>query len=846
MSTHDDETRGEQDPTPSTPERHEDEPTTGIANEDDGAEPHEPSAVREDPVIEAAPVFADEDPGEVEDGAAIEEPAAQPSASPEPPAAEQPELPDALAAQQPPTESEEPAAEEQQPEEQQPVAPEPPLSAVHTDPADYEAANDTRSEDAGLPIDTSFDQTAEPSDPRASDAEEADPKDPPSPEEILPVSRPSMLPAELLAGKYRLLAALGRGGMASVYLGAATGPAGFNKLVVIKKLHEVNAEDPSFVTMFLDEARVAARLNHSNVVQTYEVGETNGSYLIVMEYLEGQSFARLSHAARQRGVPCSPALAAHLMAEALLGLHYAHEMCDYDGSPLGIIHRDVSPHNLFVTYEGQVKVLDFGVAKATLNASNTHDGVLKGKFAYMAPELPAGGPLDRRADIFSAGVVLWELLTGERLFRGGVVAAIEQAASGTIRSASSVASEVPPELDEIVAKALARTPEERFATALEMSNALAGFLVRSGQIVRREDVARIMQELFADVRQTIAQTIQTHMASRAGESTSPPDAVLIRPSIPPLPPLPAIPEISARSEPAPAQSLLRLTQKAKRALPIAVSAVIAASLGIAGTFLLQPKHAPAAPAAASARAVSDVDEVFHLALGSDPPETQVEWGGKVVGQTPLLIDLLPGPQTFVLTRDGYLSATVVVNVVEGMAGRSDSRLVVLEPRTRAPRDTAARASKGVQGQPVTVAAGSGTETKRGTKGRSTSHSAGSATTPPAGSTVAAAPQPAVAPPQPTAATTMPFGPEMTRPVLLSGSDLVYTREAIVTGTSGSMIAKCTITTEGTLRNCRIIKGLPYLDKAMLDSLATRRYTPVTYQGKPVSVEYIFNLRVPPP
>src|SRR3954467_6502437 len=278
---------------------------------------------------------------------------------------------------------------------------------------------------------------------------------------------------ELVAGKYRLLASLGRGGMAEVFLGAATGPAGFNKLVVVKKLRDGCADDPSFVSMFLDEARLAARLNHANIVHTYEVDEAEDGYIIVMEYLEGQSIRRLIRALGMRGQLCDPALAAHLMAEVLHGLHYVHEMRDYDGTPLGIVHRDVSPHNLFITYDGQVKVLDFGVAKATLNVSDTQDGVLKGKFAYMAPEQPTGGVVDRRADIFAAGVVLWELLTGDRLFQGDTAATLYQLVNNPISPPSSVSPTVPPELDSIVLQALERSPDARFQTALDMANALS-------------------------------------------------------------------------------------------------------------------------------------------------------------------------------------------------------------------------------------------------------------------------------------------------------------------------------------------------------------------------------------
>ncbi len=660
---------------------------------------------------------------------------------------------------------------------------------------------------------------------------------------------------EFVAGKYHLLATLGRGGMASVYLGVTSGPGGFNKLLVIKKLHDGHAEDPSFVTMFLDEARLAARLNHPNIVHTYEVSETDDGYLLVMEYLEGQSFRRIARAENRRDRRLDPHIAAHLVSDALRGLHYAHEMRDYDGAPLGIVHRDVSPQNLFVTYDGTVKVLDFGIAKATLNLSDTKDGVLKGKFAYMAPEVPGGGRIDRRTDIFAAGVVLWELLTGNRLFPGGPAERLADAASRPIAPPSALAPGISPELDSIVLRALEHAPEHRFATALEMANALSDHLAASGTPVRREDVAKLMQELFADARDVIAHTIQMYMASRARDS-GPGEFIPVRPSL--LPALPSVPPSTsqaAASIPPPAtipplpnipqgpplpviEPLTELTLPSGRAprtaprrrwVPAAVAASFAMVAVGAGVGFVRPSTAPPENSRKSEPAATAGS--FHLTVMSDPPEADVEWDGKVVGRTPLVIDLPPGAQTFVVSRDGYLATTAVVNVEVGMTGHDDSRTIALAPRANVAR-TGADTRGGAERSPTTPAA----DTRKRGK---------TAGTPEPTTAVAQmiAPSPPAAP---SAERVLPFGPEMTRPVLLSGADLVYTREAILTRTSGTMIAKCTITTDGTLRNCRIIKGLPYLDKSMLDALAKRRYSPVMYQGKPVPVEYVFNLKVAPP
>jgi TonB family protein len=694
----------------------------------------------------------------------------------------------------------------------------------------------------------------------------------------LPAARDSGLPSEIrpiarnewLAGRYRLLATLGRGGMADVYLGAAAGPAGFNKLVVIKRLRN-GTDDPALVEMFLDEARLAARLNHPNIVHTYEVEESPEGYLLVMEYLEGQSMRRMAKAMRVHEGRFDPMLAAHLIGDVLEGLHYVHEMRDYDGSPLGIVHRDVSPQNIFVTYDGTVKVLDFGIAKGALNATETQSGVLKGKISYMAPEQVGGNAIDRRADVFSAGVVLWELLTGEKLFKGDMMEALRSVMSSPIPVPSSLARDVPYELDAIVLKALERDPQDRFETALAMNKALSEVVRRSGFVVRREDVAVRMQEFFGEARETMARTVQMYMASRGSDFGSGSEPLLpmsLRPApSDPLGPASGVRTMTASSAPtrrswAPiAGGLLALALVAGSAFYMARSQTVARSNGsnaAATEEAAKPKDPALAPAPKG-----ESEQVCHLTLSSDPLEAQVEWGGNVIGQTPMLIDLLPGPQTFVLSRDGYFKATVVLNITESMTGKSESRTIVMIPRKGKGGALAGR-SAGLKGALANAVAASSalpeapaappavpTETTTGPTEPAPAAAPLAKSTPPAalidnppipGASPPAAPAPGAAPSVPSV---LSFGPEMTRPTLVSGGELAYPREAILAGVAGTIVAKCTITSEGALRSCRIIKGLPFLDKPALDVLATRKYSPVTYQGKAVSVEYVFNLKVAP-
>jgi serine/threonine-protein kinase len=328
---------------------------------------------------------------------------------------------------------------------------------------------------------------------------------------------------EAFAG-YTLVAKLGQGGMAEVYLALAPGPQGFQKLVVVKRLHTNMEEEPVLVAMFLDEARLAARLAHPNVVQTNDVGEYEGSYFIAMEYLDGQPYDRVLKRSVRDGAALSLPMAARLVADALDGLHYAHEARDYDGTPLGVVHRDISPHNLFVTYDGVVKLLDFGIAKATTQVVETRTGLVKGKFAYMAPEQARSAPADRRADLFAMGVVLWESIAGRRLFKGeSDVGTLQQLLGAEVPTLSSVRAEVPSELEHIVARALQREPDDRYPTAAEMRDDLERWLASTGAHIGRAQVAEHMTALFADTidvqRRLVAHAVEQGQALRAHGTT---------------------------------------------------------------------------------------------------------------------------------------------------------------------------------------------------------------------------------------------------------------------------------------------------------------------------------------
>ncbi len=313
-------------------------------------------------------------------------------------------------------------------------------------------------------------------------------------------------------GKYRIIAKLGSGGMSEVFLAVAHGPVGFNKLVVIKRLLPNLAQETLVRGMFLDEARLAARLNHPNVVHTFEVIEDKDHLFLAMEYLEGQSLRVVQTELKKLGQQLHPIESAAIISEMLAGLHYAHELKDYDGTPLGLVHRDISPQNIFLTYDGTVKLVDFGIAKVAHRDTHTDAGVIKGKAAYMSPEQAIGLEIDRRSDIFSAGVVLWEMLTGARLLEGATTtASLIKLINLNVPPPSSIKPDLDLHLEMISTTALGRNPELRFQTAKQMRDALEDVIRGSGRRVDADRVAEILAAPFAEIRKRRQDVIQAAM-----------------------------------------------------------------------------------------------------------------------------------------------------------------------------------------------------------------------------------------------------------------------------------------------------------------------------------------------
>jgi eukaryotic-like serine/threonine-protein kinase len=312
-------------------------------------------------------------------------------------------------------------------------------------------------------------------------------------------------------GRYAIFDEIASGGMATVYLGRLSGSGGFARTVAIKRLHAQFAKDPEFVAMFLDEARLAARIRHPNVVPTLDVVASSGEVFLVMEYVQGEALGRLVRRLTSRGERVPVPMVLRILSDALQGLHAAHEARDERGLALQIVHRDVTPQNILVGVDGVARLLDFGVAKAAGRAQTTREGQIKGKLAYMAPEQLMGMGVTRETDLYAASVVLWELLAGRRLFSGGSeVDVVAQVLRREIARPSTIVPDVPKVLDDLVMKGLASKAEDRFASAREMCVALGACgLAEAPSIAVGEWVEALAADAIAERSAKIA-VIETH------------------------------------------------------------------------------------------------------------------------------------------------------------------------------------------------------------------------------------------------------------------------------------------------------------------------------------------------
>lgn len=449
-------------------------------------------------------------------------------------------------------------------------------------------------------------------------------------------------------GKYLVVGDIAVGGMAEVFLGVHRGPEGFQKAVVIKRVLPAYSGNPSFVQMFVDEARIAARLEHPNIVRTYEFGEVNGQYFTAMEYLPGEDLAKALDklAFSQQQMPLH--LATGIVANVCAGLHFAHQLTDTSGRPLNLIHRDINPANVIVTYTGEVKIIDFGVAKT--NTSETQTGTIKGKVAYMSPEQLLGRGVDQRSDLFSLGVVLWELLTGRPLFlRDNEAATLYAIMNEPLRAPSRYRPDVPRELDEIVMRALARTPADRYDSAEELAMDLERFLATQPKYDARA-AAKLLEELFgstrAEAKKAIAQTRSLgHNVSLVMKLRTDVRADLAE----------RLDALVSGEEAAPPP--VSMAQPPRSGLALILAMVML--LGIAGGVLYVVYGSTKAPEAAAQPAAHPT-----LEIQSEPPGAAISVGGEPTGLvTPATLSALPIGRIMIRVQlDGYDSASEAIDV----------------------------------------------------------------------------------------------------------------------------------------------------------------------------------------
>jgi serine/threonine-protein kinase len=462
-------------------------------------------------------------------------------------------------------------------------------------------------------------------------------------------------------GRYQLLKKIASGGMGQVLL-AKKGQDDFEKLVVLKRILPHLVEDEEFFTMFRDEAKITMRLDHPNIARINEFGVEAGVHYIEMEYVAGEDVRRIEKraAAAGKGIPIGVII--RIIADAAAGLDFAHKAKDAKGVPLGLVHRDVSPQNILVGFDGSVKLIDFGVAKAAGRAQHTATGILKGKFPYMSPEQAEGTDLDCRSDVFALGIVLWEQLTGRRLFKGENDLATQRLVRACqVPAPSSVEPSVPPGLDPIALKALSKEPKDRYQDAAELRNALEDFALQNAIPTSSSNLAAFMQELYAE---RIAKEADPRFFEEDSGLTDLDAGGLSKPTAPSgatvvdrnkLPTGNNTVVLGTQAAPPPLQS---------SAVPKVIAAVaVLALLAVGGWFVTRPEPKPVVvdvpvkpvTGAGTGETTPPPAQPLVVRIESDPPGAKIELAGTHVGQTPFeaRVEKVKLPVALKLSADGY-------------------------------------------------------------------------------------------------------------------------------------------------------------------------------------------------
>ncbi|MDP3504637.1 MAG: serine/threonine-protein kinase [Myxococcales bacterium] len=479
-------------------------------------------------------------------------------------------------------------------------------------------------------------------------------------------------------GRYQLLKKLATGGMAQIYLARQLGVQGFEKLLVVKRILPHLAENEDFITMFLDEARIAARLNHPNVVQIFDLGQQDDTFYIAMEYIHGEDVRKVWKQAERQGTAIPIPLICRIIIESCSGLDYAHKKADPGGRPLNIVHRDISPQNILVSFEGGVKVVDFGIAKAADQATVTKSGVLKGKYSYMSPEQAQGKQVDARTDVFALGVVLYELLTGARLFkRANDIQTLNAVTECKIEPPSNVDARLPKDLDAIVMRALAKNRDDRYADAREMQQALEDWVLKNKLPSGSVHLAAFMQDIYAERLAREAEegrlafteshpdqsqseqvdkatpnrptkSLRTPTISKQGPATKSGRKELTRAEVGRSGPISRANELplGADVKPPPTENSLPTQQGAPSKGPlVALALVFVVALGLGGYVAFRPTRS-------------------HVVITSTPPGASVSVDGKPIDcRTPCTLPSLPsGEHAVELTKAGFAPGTTQISV----------------------------------------------------------------------------------------------------------------------------------------------------------------------------------------
>jgi serine/threonine-protein kinase len=494
---------------------------------------------------------------------------------------------------------------------------------------------------------------------------------------MAPTSTPAEAPVVwqqgLTVGRYSLVSRIAIGGMAEIWLARQVGLQGFEKFVVIKRIIDGLGADPEFVEMFLDEARIAAQLNHPHIVQIFDLGMEAGAYYIAMEYLPGEDLTTIVRAGNRQKKPMPIHYAVRIVADAAAGLHYAHAKTGPNGASLGIVHRDVSPQNLLVTYDGLLKVVDFGIAKAANRESRTIAGHVKGKTSYMSPEQARGQPIDGRSDIFALGIILFELVTRTRLFQYAdpLVALRVIASNDEIPFAHDRNPEVPIELSYIIAGALTRDITRRYATGRAFQHALEEWLRGQPQMPGAAELGAYMHQLFSERIQERARLLE---AARTGELTSTRARKV----------MPSDTGKSMPGNPLPPEEVTMTTDARSRWPWVAGAAALLLAAGVGVTLALSPGPVPE-PEPAVAPTVPQPPAPPVLTIETEPPGARVLVDGQEVGSSPLTLDTLAlGEHTVTASLEGHKEASRQVT----LAHQGERAMVVLalvpEPPPTAP------------------------------------------------------------------------------------------------------------------------------------------------------------------